>query len=116
MISIDISPEAGRDIEDITDYISTHLHNPLAAIALYKEIYNKILKLSDFPDIGAKLRSEHIPDKKYRYIICGNYYIFYRHEEDTVFIIRVLYKRRDFMTILFGSDMVNEDVDFEYIV
>jgi plasmid stabilization system protein ParE len=114
MISLDISPEAECDIEDIADYISIQLNNPVAAVALYKEFYNKILKLTDFPDLGARLRNEHVPDKEYRYLICGNYYIFYRHEEDAVFIIRILYKRRDYMTILFGPDMVNEDADFEY--
>jgi plasmid stabilization system protein ParE len=114
MIDLVITPEAECDIEDIADYISNRLHNPTAAMALFQEIYDKILKLIDAPDMGAKLRTEHVYETEYRFLICGNYYIFYRHEADDVYIVRVLYKKRDYMTILFGPDMVNEDAGFEY--
>jgi plasmid stabilization system protein ParE len=39
----------------------------------------------------------------YRFQVCGNYLIFYRLEQGTVYIIRVLYGKRDYMRLLFGE-------------
>lgn len=40
----------------------------------------------------------------YRYLVCGNYNVFYRIETDSVKIVRVLNARRNFMAVLFGTD------------
>lgn len=42
----------------------------------------------------------------YRFVISGNYLSFYRYRDDTIFVDRILYARRDYMKILFG-DMDN---------
>ena len=41
-------------------------------------------------------------ETNYRYLVCGNYIAFYRYEEDTVFIDRILNAGRNFVRILFG--------------
>ena len=41
----------------------------------------------------------------YRYLICGNYMVFYRFRDRTVFIDRILYGGRDYLSILFGDEL-----------
>ncbi len=101
---IEYSPEAVNDLRDIDEYISVELDNDNAAERIVDEIMDSIDNLSDFPEIGALLSSRVSIKTNYRYLVCGNYNIFYRIEAETVKIIRVLNARRNFMTILFGRD------------
>lgn len=50
---------------------------------------------------------------EYRYIICGSYMVFHHYQEDTVYIDRVLYGRRDYMAILFGAQLEDTDAETE---
>jgi hypothetical protein len=34
---------------------------------------------------------------------CGNYLVFYRHENDTAYVVGVVYGKRDYLKILFGD-------------
>jgi len=63
--------------------------------------------LEDFPDSGAPLSSITVVPNDYRFLVCGSYLVFYRHEAENVYIVRVLYGRRDYMKILFGD--ISED-------
>lgn len=59
--------------------------------------------LAEFPNSGAPLAGAVGIETDYRYLVCGNYTAFYRVENETVYIVRILYGRRDFMRILFGT-------------
>ena len=67
------------------------------------KITKRIRMLADFPESGASLSSIVDFETDYRFLVCGNYTAFYRIENQTVKIIRVLYGRRNFMKILFGE-------------
>lgn len=97
------SPVAIRDLEQMGDYIAEELKNPTAAMNTVSKVLDSVDKLEDTPDMGAPLsaRYEHVDD--YRYIICGNYLVFYRNGTDGVYIDRVLYEKMDYLTILFGK-------------
>jgi len=43
----------------------------------------------------------------YRFLVCGNYLVFYRTEADSVFVDRVIYGRRDYIKILFDEALEN---------
>lgn len=101
MIEIRFSPDALGDLQEIKSYITDDLQNTTAAENTIRTIMDRIKRLIDFPDMGAPLSSVAQTQSDYRYLICGNYTAFYRHEEDTVYIIRVLYGRRDYMRVLF---------------
>lgn len=101
MIEIRFSPDALEDLQEIKSYIADDLQNTKAAENTIRTIMDRIKRLIDFPDMGAPLSSVAQTQSDYRYLICGNYTTFYRHEEDTVYIIRVLYGRRDYMRVLF---------------
>ena len=103
MYKLKISPKAKSDLAEIKGYISQELCNPQAAINLVSKITKKIRVLSEHAGIGAPLSSFIDIHTDYRVLVCANYLIFYRFEGGTVFVLRILYGRRDYMRILFGD-------------
>lgn len=101
MTEIRISPLAMEDLRQIRQYITVELTNEAAAVKTVTKIMDGIRMLAIFPDSGAPLSGVVGFDTDYRYVICGRYAVFYRHDGGAVFIDRVLYGRRDFMRILF---------------
>lgn len=107
MAEIRFSPEAITDLQQTKAYITEELCNEQAAIGTVAKITKRIRMLADFPESGALLSSIVDFETDYRFLICGNYMAFYRIENQTVDIIRVLYGRRNFMQILFGEPSDN---------
>ena len=107
MAEIKLSPEAITDLQQIKAYIAEELCNVQAAVNTVATITKRIRMLADFPDSGASLSSIVDFETDYRFLVCGNYTAFYRTENQTVHIIRVLYGRRNFMQILFGEPRNN---------
>lgn len=95
------SPEAQNDLDEIWEYISVELCNPQAAENTVNKIMDTVDELKDFSEIGALLSSVTEVESDYRFLIRGNYMIFYRVIDTDVYIDRVLYGRRDYLRILF---------------
>ena len=108
MASIVMSNEAENDLETIGDYIAEQLKSPKAALDTIRGIKKAIDKLADFPLKGRRLSSVALIDTEYRFIGYGNYLAFYRLCGDTVFIDRVLYGKRDYISILFSEELDEE--------
>lgn len=109
MAKVEISPAARADLCEIADYISCELRNSSAALRLIRRIRKTIIPLEMFPEMGSPLLmggKQHVP---YRFLVCGSYMIFYHLSEDGVLIDRVLYSRRDYMALLFGDRLVDEE-------
>lgn len=103
-----ISPEALEDLKSIKKYISGELCNEQAAQNVVSKIMKSIRTLERFPKTGTLLSSKANIVTGYRFIVSGNYLTFYRIEDETVYISRVLYGRRDFNRILFGESFFDE--------
>ena len=103
MADIKFSPASLADLQQTKAYITDELCSEAAAIKTVAGITKNISMLSAFPESGAPLSSVVGFDTDYRFLVCGNYVAFYRYERETVYIIRVLYGRRDFMRILFDT-------------
>ena len=103
MAKLHISPEARDDLRGIKEYITTELVSPIAAVNTVSNISKAIRGLADFPARGVPLSSIVELPNDYRFLVCGNYMVFYRHEGDDIYVARVLYGRRDYMKILFGD-------------
>ena len=101
MYKISVSQEAINDLRQIREYISVDLDNEKSAARIVGDIVKRIGQLKELPEIGAQLSSRVDVKTDYRYLVCGNYNVFYRIELDTVKIVRILNARRNFMTILF---------------
>ena len=104
MSKIVLSYEAKNDLKDIKKYISEELDNEIAANNTVFKITKSIRRLEEQPLIGTPLSSVIKFDTNYRFLVCGNYMVFYRVEKNTVFITRILYGRRDYMKILFKDE------------
>lgn len=103
MVKVQFSPEAITDLQETKTYITEELCNVQAAEHTIEKIMKRIRMLSEFPESGAPLSGIIGIETDYRFLVCGNYTAFYRFENNTVQIVRVLYGRRNFMRILFGE-------------
>lgn len=94
------SPMAQQDLEGVFDYISNSLRNPAAARNVISDILDGAEKLESFPFIGSLV--EGLPERigEYRVLGIRNYLIFYRVSDTSIFVDRVLYKRRDYLPLL----------------
>lgn len=97
------SPEALNDLDEIWTYINNELQNPAAAQKIVSETLDTIEKLQDFAELGPPLYSITEFESDYRFLVCGKHIVFYRLMGLDVHIDRVLYGRRNYMNILFGT-------------
>ena len=104
MNKVHISFDAKMDIAEIKDYISTELLNPQAADNTVKRIMHEIRILQNYAFTGTSLSAIVDVESNYRYLVAGNYMIFYRVADKDVFVDRVLYGRSNYLYTLFGTD------------
>lgn len=100
-VSVKFSPEALKDLDGIYDYIANVLKSPDAADNTINKIPDKTDLLSDNPEIGTQLFFENDLFSGYRYMVSDNYLAFYRITNESVFVDRVIYGKRDYLKILF---------------
>lgn len=97
---IRITKTAERDLEDALNYIEFNLKNPIAADNLLNKAQEKISMLSDFPEAHALIDDPVLSIWGIRLIPIDNYLAFYTIIGDTVYIVRFLYGKRDWASIL----------------
>ena len=102
-----LSAAAKADLQETRRYISSVLTNPSASKQTLKRITTQLHTLEQFPESGTPIL---IPGSSvaYRYLVCGSYMAFYHIRNEEVIVDRVLYGRRDYLSILFG-DQLGED-------
>lgn len=108
MTKVVLSPEARRDLGEIGDYIAFKLRNKTAARQTLTRIQKAVMSLSHFPESGTPLTFSG-PNIAYRYLLCGSYMVFYHISDNVVHIDRILYGRRDYLAILFGSEFTEDN-------
>ena len=109
MAKLIVSPLARADMREIGDYISRELRNPDAALRMIRRFQKAMLPLRDFPEMGSPLLTAGKQGAPYRYLVCGSYLIFYHIGAEAVHIDRVLYGRRDYMALLFGDKLDDDE-------
>lgn len=102
MYNVQFLPIARDDLVEITEYISSELGSPDAAIRLAEKIVSTADSLSDFPyayPVYVPVRPTFF---EYRKIFVENYLIFYTVDEasKTVTVMRIIYARRDYGRII----------------
>lgn len=107
--SIHYSKESRRDLDDIWSYIAQELQNSSAAKRMVDSILDAVDQLEVFPLMGTPLSTATGENRDYRFLVKGNYLIFYRVQGADVYIDRVLYGRRDYLRILFGQENTEDD-------
>jgi plasmid stabilization system protein ParE len=111
VVSIRYSAAVKLDLEQIGDYLAENLKSPQAALNTVNKIQDSIDRLADFPFVGTPLSVVFEVETDFRFLVCGNYLVFYRVHADSVNVDRVIYGKRDYLAILF-SEFVQEDDDY----
>ena len=96
-----LSAEARRDLKGIQDYITNEQESPLAAVKVVEKILDRIEDLLDFPNTGTLLYPKVNFPTSYRYARAAGYLIFYRHEQNQIFVDRIIHEKRDYIAVLF---------------
>ena len=102
-MKIRVTPIALNDLMEIKRYIEKDLSNPIAAKNVIKGIIEDYSRLESSPHMGTSLSTKVAFDTDYRFIVSGNYLIFYKVDEEYVSIYRILYGRRDYLKIIFDD-------------
>ena len=108
---IHYSPESRRDLDDIWDYIVLELQNRSAAERVIDRIMDVVDPLKKFAEMGTPLSSIADVGTDYRFLVSGNYIVFYRVQGCDVYIDRVLYGRSDYMSSLFKDSLREETTE-----
>ena len=108
MTKVMLSSAAKADLQETRRYVSSVLSNPSASKQTLKRITTQLHTLEQFPEAGTPVLIPGSP-VAYRYLVCGSYMAFYHIHNEEVIVDRVLYGRRDYLSILFG-DQLGEDL------
>lgn len=108
MNNLYLSQAAQDDLTEIKAYISEELENPTAALSTVARITKSIRILKNHAMAGAPLSSVANVDNDYRFLVSGNYMVFYRAIGSEVNVDRILYGRRDYLRVLFGDVLETE--------
>ena len=95
-------------MDEIWDYIAFELQNVSSAERVVGAIMDTVEQLEEFAESGALLSSIADVDSDYRFLVSGNYMVFYRVYESDVYVDRILYGRRDYLRILFENIIDND--------
>lgn len=95
-----ITSVAERDISQAADYIEFVLKNPKAADDLLEETDQKINALLPFPQEHPIVEDKLLAAWGVRFTQIKNYLAFYVVEENQVTVIRFLYDKSDWISIL----------------
>lgn len=98
-----LSAEAQNDLDEIKAYITKTLGNPTAARSILRQITQDIRTLTRFPLLGTPLSSVSKLSCDYRFLVTGSYLTFYHISNSTIYIDRVLYGRRNYLSCLFDG-------------
>ena len=98
--NIEYSMESKQDLIDIKRYIKYNLQEPNTAQKLITKIKREIDSLKDNPEMYSIIDDDIIKRFKIRKLIVDNYIVFYRINDENIQIVRVMYGRRNWITLL----------------
>jgi len=88
-----------QELDAIAEYIA--LDNPAAASGLVKAVFDHTERLQNFPKSG-RIPPE-LPDSVYREVVVPPCRIFYREDEQQVFILFVMPEERQLRAFMLGN-------------
>lgn len=94
--------KAEVDLNDIVAYITLELSNPKAASDFMDKLQKAIEDVCLFPKSGFLVINELLPNTEIRKKQIDNYWMYYLpdFEENIIFILRILYGKRNINEIL----------------
>ncbi len=110
MRNIVITPEAFSDLEGIKNHLDAEYGSEKERKIL-SAILEDIKRLSKYPETDIKLFERFGIETDYKCIYSHKNYVFYRLEDKTVKVIRILSVNRDFLYVLLGIRMTSDESD-----
>ena len=98
--NIEYSMESKQDLIDIKRYMKYNLQEPNTAQKLIAKIKKEIDSLKDNPEMFSIIDDDIIKRFKIRKLVIDNYIVFYRINDENIQIVRVMYGRRNWITLL----------------
>lgn len=95
-----IYPSASKDIENIYNYISLDLANPIAANNFIDDLRDTFEKIVMFPKMYPIIDNPFVKDKLVRKAIVKSYIVFYKVAVNEIQVLRVLHSRSNYQTLL----------------
>ena len=89
---------AEQDFNEIIDYIL--LENTSAAISIADKIESNLQFLENNPQLGRIPDDQELLRLGYRYLIVLDYLIFYKIEDTTIIVYRILHGARNYKSLL----------------
>lgn len=103
--SITLTEKAFSDLKEIFQYIRNSLKEPEIAKQQQERIKQDCFSLANFPNRYAFVPDSYLREQGVRFFSVDNYLVFYvvNAQKHTVSILRILYSRRDWQTLLSNS-------------
>lgn len=98
--SVSYTEKALSDLDDIYNYIANNLREPQIASKLISRLTKAIDDLSFMAESYHFYTEEPFYSQGMRYFTEGNYCIFYKVQDKTAFVVRILYGARNFINLL----------------
>ena len=97
-----VTPDAEADLSELRDYIANVLRSPETARSYLHHLRKEIGSLSEMPARIKAIDEEPWHSRGIRKLIVKNFLVYFRivEKEKTVFILNVIYARRDQLRIL----------------
>ena len=104
-MTIKYSSDFITDLDTIESLYRDNYFLPKAGKKLISEILNICDSIGKYPMMGADFGAKDERGKKYRYMVHGNYLLFYTIENEGPLMLRVLDGRMDYLRIIFEDDL-----------
>jgi plasmid stabilization system protein ParE len=97
---------AADDLRKLVGYLAKELANPTSASHFMDALEHEIETLCAFPESGARVNNEFLPDVPVRKTNLDQYIIYYLVdvEGEKIIVLRIVYGRRDLSEILRNLD------------
>lgn len=96
MLEVAWRPRAQLDRESIALYLGFEQGNPEAALSAIQSIDSVIDRLRRFPESGGRVLVGRLEHDDYRKAHANPYTIYYRFNETSLTIYRIIHQRQDF--------------------
>lgn len=102
--NISYTAQAQRDLDEIWNYLVSECQAVSGAEHVVESIMSDVDQLENFAELGPPLSSIADVKSDFRFLVTGNHLTFYRVSGTEVYIDRVLYGRRDYLSCLFDDN------------
>lgn len=104
------SPDYSDRIKELKNYLNTQFGAETQKKTI-KEITERLHLLPDNECLGVSVREMFGVDTDYRYVFVAHQYVFYRVDEECVYVVNMYHEREDFMQKLFGIGNSSQALD-----